>query len=40
MPDELIALTTGLPVELVQRRRTLPSLGLVDVPVEREAACA
>lgn len=40
MPDDLIAQTTNLPVEIVQRRRTLPSLGLVDVAVEPESACA
>jgi len=40
LPDELIALSTWLPVELVRRRRSLPELGLTIPTRCVEAVCA
>ena len=40
MPDELIALQTGLPLDLIQRRRTLPTVEPVDAEATLQAACA
>ncbi len=40
MPDELVALHTGLPLDLIQRRRTLPTVDPVPGDLPREAACA
>jgi hypothetical protein len=40
LADELVALTTSLPVEVVHRRRSLPDLGLEVFPRLVEAACA
>jgi hypothetical protein len=40
MPDEIIALRTGLPLDVVQRRRTLPSVDITTIEPEAETACA
>jgi len=40
MPDELIAITTGLPVDLVERRRSLLSLGLSRPANQVVGVCA
>jgi hypothetical protein len=40
MSDDLIALTTSVPVEVVRRRRVLPDLGLSKRPGYIESACA
>jgi hypothetical protein len=40
LPDELIALSTSLPLEVVRRRRSLPDLGIATPPRLIEAACA
>ena len=40
LPDELIALSTSLPLEVVRRRRSLPDLGIAQPPRLIEAACA
>jgi hypothetical protein len=40
LPDELIGLTEGLPVDVVTRRRTLPALGLSRGRAADEVACA
>ena len=40
LPDELAALSTSLPLEVVRRRRALPDLGIATTPLLLEAACA
>ena len=40
LPDELIALSTAVPLEVVRRRRSLPDLGTAVPPRMLEAACA
>ena len=40
LPDELIALQTGLPLDLVQRRRSLPSVEPASADAAPEAVCA
>ncbi len=40
MPDELIARRTGLPLDLIQRRRSLPTVDPVSDDHAAEAACA
>ena len=40
LPDELIGLSTTLPLEVVRRRRSLPDLGIATHPQLLEAACA
>lgn len=40
LPDELIALRTGLPVDLIQRRRSLPSVEPEPIDCAPEAVCA
>ena len=39
-PDELIALHTGLPLDVVQRRRSLPSVETNAADVAASIACA
>lgn len=40
MPDELIALQTGLPLDLIQRRRALPRVEPLRETETTEAVCA
>jgi len=40
LPDELVALRTGLPIDVVQRRRSLPSVEPVAVDREPDSVCA
>lgn len=40
LPDELIALQTGLPLDLIQRRRTLPRVDPVREDEPLAAVCA
>ena len=39
-PDDLIERTVGVPLEIVRRRRELPSLGVNYATKEAEAICA
>jgi hypothetical protein len=39
-PDELIENTVGVPIELVRRRRILPSLGVKSAETTIEPVCA
>jgi hypothetical protein len=39
-PDELIERTVGIPLDVIQRRRSLPPLGVKLAAYEMEAVCA
>jgi hypothetical protein len=39
-PDELIERTVGVPLDVIQRRRSLPPLGVKFAAPEAEAVCA
>ncbi|MGH2461352.1 MAG: hypothetical protein ACRDIY_21045 [Chloroflexota bacterium] len=40
LPDELVALQTGLPLDLIERRRVLPRVEPIGAGEEPEAVCA